>query len=214
MMKLDMPSSGEWKRIVLWCIWVFNLLVSAVYVVLSFNTCDKLVYAAQQLDLKFSNNVWKAPIAAAAMGGFMVMLFQLLSCIILIRKSVHKFQGPGFGYGFIVAWCFVLSFFTLLCGLVMEGFQPIVSDQLQNQTYWSEMDTGAFQGTYSFAYICSAMFLFFFLCLLVFQSGVTKQLGIYEQMQSHKRILEMNSLAAGGVPDSSSAMSAGMSQQI
>lgn len=45
------------------------------------------------------------------------------------RKSIAK-TGPGFGYGFIVAWAFVMSFFTLLCGLIMEGFTQTVETQL------------------------------------------------------------------------------------
>jgi hypothetical protein len=32
-----------------------------------------------------SNNIWRAPIAACALGGLMVVLFNLLSCIVLIR---------------------------------------------------------------------------------------------------------------------------------
>lgn len=47
----------------------------------------------------------------------------------LRRKSIAK-TGPGFGYGFIVAWAFVMSFFTLMCGLVMEGFTLTVETQL------------------------------------------------------------------------------------
>lgn len=34
-------------------------------------------------------------------------------------------SGPGFGYGFIMAWCFVMAFFCLLCGLVTSGFYPV-----------------------------------------------------------------------------------------
>ena len=32
-----------------------------------------------------SNNVWRAPIASCALGGIMVVFFNLLSCIVLIR---------------------------------------------------------------------------------------------------------------------------------
>jgi hypothetical protein len=35
-----------------------------------------------------SNNIWRAPIAACALGGLMVVLFNLLSCIVLIRQAV------------------------------------------------------------------------------------------------------------------------------
>ncbi len=46
------------------------------------------------------------------------------------RKSIAK-RGPGFGYGFLVAMCFTLAFFTLLCGLVLEGFKDVVQSQLE-----------------------------------------------------------------------------------
>lgn len=42
-------------------------------------------------------------------------------------------SGPGFGYGFIVAWAFVMSFFTLLCGLIIEGFKDVVVTQLEQR---------------------------------------------------------------------------------
>lgn len=32
-----------------------------------------------------SNNIWRAPIAACALGGLMVVLFNMLSCVVLIR---------------------------------------------------------------------------------------------------------------------------------
>lgn len=45
------------------------------------------------------------------------------------RKSIAK-SGPGFGYGFVVAWAFVMSFFSLMCGLIMQGFTGTVETQL------------------------------------------------------------------------------------
>lgn len=41
-------------------------------------------------------------------------------------------SGPGFGYGFLVAFCFTLSIFCLLCGLVLQGFQKVVSESLES----------------------------------------------------------------------------------
>eukprot|EP00879_Flechtneria_rotunda_P023321 GHRR01024670.1.p1 GENE.GHRR01024670.1~~GHRR01024670.1.p1 ORF type:complete len:190 (+),score=51.37 GHRR01024670.1:645-1214(+) len=143
-----------------------------------------------------SNNIWRAPIAACALGGLMVVFFNLLSCIVLIRKSIAK-TGPGFGYGFIVAWAFVLSFFILMCSLIMEGFSTTVERQLTAESGWTGVMTGAFKATYIFGYIVCVMFMLFFLTLLIFQGAVTKQLGIYDQMNQHKRQLEMNALAAG-----------------
>ncbi len=53
----------------------------------------------------------------------------LLACA--YRKSINR-SGPGFGYGFLVAFCFTLAFFLLLVGLVMDSFRDVVTEQLQN----------------------------------------------------------------------------------
>jgi hypothetical protein len=39
--------------------------------------------------------------------------------------------GAGFSYGFMVAFALALSFFLLLCGLVMDGFRPEVQTSLE-----------------------------------------------------------------------------------
>jgi len=45
--------------------------------------------------------------------------------------------GPGFGYGWVLAWAFVMSFFTLLCGLVLEGFRDVVTTELEkSESRW------------------------------------------------------------------------------
>jgi hypothetical protein len=31
----------------------------------------------------------------------------------------------------VVAWAFVMSFFTMMCGLVLEGFKGVVYDELE-----------------------------------------------------------------------------------
>jgi hypothetical protein len=42
-----------------------------------------------------SNNIWRAPIAACALGGLMVVLFNLLSCIVLIRQARRRATVAG-----------------------------------------------------------------------------------------------------------------------
>lgn len=51
------------------------------------------------------------------------------------RKSIAKKAGAGFGYGFIVGWCFVMAFFSLMCGLVMQGFTTTVENKLTAGTW-------------------------------------------------------------------------------
>jgi hypothetical protein len=72
--------------------------VDAVYVVLLWTTADNLSRASGNLHIEagwqdagktvrafVSNNIWRAPIAAAALGGLMTLLFNLMSCFVLIR---------------------------------------------------------------------------------------------------------------------------------
>lgn len=40
-----------------------------------------------------SNNIWRAPIAACALGGLMVVLFNLMSCIVLLRWVCVAWPG-------------------------------------------------------------------------------------------------------------------------
>lgn len=53
---------------------------------------------------------------------------QLIVCC-HCRKSINR-SGPGFGYGFLVAFCFTLAFFCLLVGLIMDSFKNTVEDNL------------------------------------------------------------------------------------
>jgi hypothetical protein len=39
--------------------------------------------------------------------------------------------APGFGYGWVLAWAFVMSFTTFMVGLILEGFEDVVSTQLE-----------------------------------------------------------------------------------
>lgn len=46
------------------------------------------------------------------------------------RRSMVR-TAAGFGYGAVLAWAFVMSFFTLMCGLILEGFKDVVVTQLE-----------------------------------------------------------------------------------
>ncbi|KXZ50149.1 hypothetical protein GPECTOR_17g785 [Gonium pectorale] len=98
-----------------------------------------------------------------------------------------------------MAWCFVLSFFCLLCGLVTSGFYPVVKDQLETQTKWTRIDSGAYAGTTAFSFICAAFYMVFFVCLVVFQGGIMKQTGLYDVRQDEKRKMEMSMVQAGNL---------------
>lgn len=167
----------EVRRIMLWMSWTINMLVTTIYYILSFVTSAALVSSSKELHIGISDQIWRAPIAAAVLGGILVLAFNLSSCLILLRNSIVK-QGPGFGFGFIVAMCFTLSFFCLLCGIVLQGFEDVVKQQLEPLSSWSSNKTGAFIGTVAMAYICFVMFILFAICLLVFQGAVTKELGL------------------------------------
>lgn len=161
-----------------------------------------------------SNNIWRAPIAACALGGLMVTLFNVVSCGVLLRRSMVRSAAPGFGYGCMLAATFVLSFLTLLVGLVLEGFRGTVGGELMANGgagaaggaaagsggggggAWSDLANGTFAAAYGFSYLVAALFALFFLVLLVFQGAVTRELGIKDAMRAHARAAEMGALAS------------------
>eukprot|EP00798_Chlamydomonas_sp_ICE-L_P018568 gene18568-25077_t len=188
------PDKGECRRIALWAFWTLNMLLNVIYMGMSFATCSRLVKNFDDLQLTIQNHTWRAPIAAAALGATMVLVFNVISCIVLVRKSINR-SGPGFGYGFIMAWTFVMFFYCLLCGLVLDAFSSTVQSDLESQTSWSGYYTEIYSGTVIFAYICSGMFIVFFLLLVVFQGGITKSMGMYDATTDEKRKLELAAVA-------------------
>ncbi|KAG2487183.1 hypothetical protein HYH03_014161 [Edaphochlamys debaryana] len=130
------------------------------------------------------NRQWRGPLAATFLGALLVFGFNIFSCIILVKKSINR-SGPGFGYGFLVAFCFTLSFFMLLVGLIMDSFIDTVRSSLQAATdvsSWTKYSTELYIGTEVFCFICAAMFMIFFLALVIMQSAVTDHLGINNEM--------------------------------
>lgn len=65
------------------------------------------------------------------LSALLVIGMDLLSCITLIKKSINR-AGPGFSYGFLVAMTFVLAFFLLLSGLILDSFRPKVQSEQQS----------------------------------------------------------------------------------
>lgn len=49
-------------------------------------------------------------------------------------------------------------------------------------TSWSSIDTGAYAGTTVFSFICGGFYMFFFICLVVFQGGIMKQTGLCKRV--------------------------------
>jgi hypothetical protein len=47
------------------------------------------------LSISISNQIWRAPVAASVLGGLLVLLFNLLSCAILIRRVAVRPQHPA-----------------------------------------------------------------------------------------------------------------------
>ncbi|WIA30712.1 hypothetical protein OEZ86_000780 [Tetradesmus obliquus] len=171
--------NSEGTRTVLWVCWTTNFLITSIFYILSFATCANLVKSYKLLNIEISNEIWRAPVAASLLGGLLVLLFNIASCAILVKKTVSK-GGPGLGYGFVCAFCFTLAFFCLLCGLVLDGFKDVVRDQLQMKLpdSWSSVNMGTYLGTIGFAYLCFVMFILFFFALVVFQGAVTQELGL------------------------------------
>mmetsp|Transcript_16518 Transcript_16518/g.35726 ORF Transcript_16518/g.35726 Transcript_16518/m.35726 type:complete len:230 (-) Transcript_16518:301-990(-) len=197
---LKVPENKkEWQRVALWSFWALNTLIDIIYMGMSFATSSRLSRHVGESTFGIASDAWRAPIAASTLGALMVLVFNIMSCVILIRKSINK-SGPGFGYGFIMAWSFVMAFYCLLCGLVLDSFTTnvdFVTDQheLNNSTGWTSYYTQIYNGTIILAYICAGMFTIFFLCLVIFQGGITKTIGMYDAATDEKRKLELAAIA-------------------
>ncbi|GAX80171.1 hypothetical protein CEUSTIGMA_g7609.t1 [Chlamydomonas eustigma] len=185
-----MACSKEALRILLWMSWATQWLLSSIFVGLTLTSFSRLSEASS-LYLSntnlFTDKSWRAPMSACLLSSLLVLGFDIMSCVTLIKKSINR-AGPGFGYGFIVAFCFCLSFFLLLSGLVLDSFRPKINslasyDWTQNGTLsngftWSTYDSQTFIGAEVFALINFVTLLFFAVTLVVLQTGVSEQLGI------------------------------------
>lgn len=176
-------AKGEAVRIILWMCWVTQWLISSIYVALALITFAKLMQASSEIFVSegdmLKNKIWRAPLAACLLSALLVVGFDLLSCVMLIKKSINR-AGPGFGYGFIVAFCFCLSFFLLLCGLVLDGFKNVVKEVLEkpNVTVWTKYCTDTYMGALVFALLGFCTFFLFGIALVILQAGVSAQLGM------------------------------------
>ncbi|KAL6747760.1 hypothetical protein V8C86DRAFT_2899110 [Haematococcus lacustris] len=183
--------SKEAGRIILWMVWVTVWLITSIYVALSVITFGKLWQAASEFsygpkDLAKSK-IWRAPLTSLVLGSLLTFGFNLMSCVTLIKKSVNR-GGPGFGYGFMVAFAFSLSFFLLLCGLVLDGFRDEVRTRLEPQTFpngtttgahsWSTYSSETFVGAEVLSLLSFVTYFLFAIVLVVLQSTVNEQLGI------------------------------------
>jgi hypothetical protein len=187
-------TTKEWQRIVLWSFWAVNMLIDIIYIGLSFATSSRLsshISTSVTLDA----DTWRAPIAATVLGPLMVFAFNILSCVILVRKSINA-TGPSFGYGFIMAWSFMMAFYMLLCGLVLDSFSTsaLTSDP-NGSSGWTQYYSDVYQGTVVFNYICASMFILFFLGFVVFQGGISKHLQLYDAKTDNKRQMELAAIA-------------------
>lgn len=64
--------------------------------------------------------------------------------------------------------------------LPTQAWRPSPAHTCFAEDSWSELASGTFTATYGFSYLVAVLFMLFFLVLLVFQSAVTKELGIYK----------------------------------
>lgn len=188
-----MAGSRECLRITLWMTFVAQWLFNLIYVALALASFAQLTQASNAVVASggtalIVDRSWRAPLATCILSSLLVIGFDLMSCITLIKKSINR-AGPGFGYGFIVAYAFCLSFFMLLCGLVLDCFRPKLASlskdinwtafNTSNTSFkWNHYDHTTVIGAEVFALINFVTFLLFAIVLVVLQAGVSEQLGI------------------------------------
>ncbi|PNW78709.1 hypothetical protein CHLRE_09g387467v5 [Chlamydomonas reinhardtii] len=196
------------------------MIITTLYYLLSGVTFFKLLTASGEAALDIQslvlNRVWRAPLAATFLGALLVFGFNMFSCCILIKKSINR-SGPGFGYGFLVAFCFTLAFFCLLVGLIMDSFKNTVEDNLTGFTSWTKYSTELYIATEVFCFICFVMFMLFFLVLVILQGAITDHLGINTEMtnpyvpMADPAALGLTAAGAGGAVGLGATVGAGTS---
>ena len=78
-----------------------------------------------------------------------------------------------------------MSVTSLLCALVLHGFEDLVEEQLEDieDVDWQGVETNTYQTTWSLAYICTGVYFVYFV-LLLFSSGAFRK---EESTQAKKR---------------------------
>lgn len=186
-------TSKEWQRVVLWSFWALNMLINIIYIGMSFATSSRLAKHLNR-NITLESDAWRAPIAATVLGPLMVLVFNIMSCVILIRKSINR-SGPGFGYGFIMAWSFVMAFYCLLCGLILDSFSTTALEDGDGASGWTQYYSSVYKGTVVLNYICASLFVVFFIALVSFQGGISKHLNMFDANTDRKRQLELAAIA-------------------
>lgn len=171
---------SEAQRIALWMAWAIQLLATTIFFILAMIMFGAVWNCTLYLQVQVIHDAaWRGPLASLLIGGIIVFMFNLISCWILIRKSINR-SGPGFGYGFIMSYAFTVAFLALLVALVLDGFQDVVDNQLTQLTgsCWTSYDTNTFIATKYFALLCFVVFLVFVAVLIILQGAVKEHLGM------------------------------------
>jgi hypothetical protein len=73
--------------------------------------------------------------AGGGRGAILADLQALVRCALDMEQRLkdavpHLWASPT-----VVAWAFVMSFFTLMCGLILEGFKDVVTTELEKSEW-------------------------------------------------------------------------------
>jgi len=160
-------------RCFVWLLWFSSTLVTGVFGALNLYSFGNVYRAYDDTDK--DDEQLRSVLAATFFGSVLVCLFAVVSFIILLGKTIMQSAG-GFFYGLLVSSTSHMFMTTLLCALVLHGFEDELKGfEDEEGVDWEEFDTRVFKTTYAFGYISAGFYLFFALMLVLFSSVFKKQ---------------------------------------
>ena len=173
-----------------WGYWLLLALISGTYAALSFATFSH-VYSAYD-DGEDNNKAFRAVLAATIFGSVLVLLFLIFSFLVLLRSTVTSKKAgsnPGSAYAFMLSSSLHMALTSLLCALVLHGFEEDVEEKLEEveSIDWQEVQTNTYQATWAFAFVAAGAYAFFFVWLFLAESAFAKSSTTPTQTQQNQR---------------------------
>ena len=162
-------------RACVWLYWFGLTVLTGTYAALSLVTFFN-IYRAYDDENNSSNEELRAILAATIFGCVLVAAFAVFSFLILLGKTLMA-TGAGFGYGLLLSSSLHMAVTSLLCALVMHGFEDTVKDELEKveDIDWQGLETNTYEATWSFAYMAAGVYLVFFIWLFLAPGAFRKE---------------------------------------
>lgn len=165
----------------MWLYWIALALISATYAAISLASFAN-IYRAYDDENTANDEELRGILAATIFGCVLAVVFIAFSFLIMLGKTLAS-SGAGFGYGLLLASTLHMSVTSLLCALVLQGFEEMVEDELEDidEVDWQGVETNTYAATWSLAYACTGLYFAYFVFLLFSPGAFRKE----EQDKKH-----------------------------